>query len=132
MLALVATVAGGCAAATPKASEIEGSWKLEAFGGITALERADPSVTTTLKLAGGKATGNGGVNGFGGTYDAKDGGKLRFGPITHTEMAGSDAANKQETKFFEALDKTRSFELNEGKLILTNLDNDTLAIFASE
>ena len=72
------------------------------------------------------------MNSFSGTYDAKDGGTLRFGDITSTEMAGSDAANKQESTFYEALGKTRRFSIEGGKLILNSNNNDTLAILVRQ
>ena len=131
---LVAVVAlAGCGSASKlKAADIEGDWVLESFGGVSALTPVDPTVTTTLTLKSGEASGNGGVNSFSGTYKAKNGGSLTFGDIAATEMAGPQAAMDQESRFFEALKNTRHFDMNEGKLILSGLDNDTLAVLVAK
>jgi putative lipoprotein len=129
---VIAVGVAGCTSSGPKVSELEGTWRAESFGAVKGLDKVDPSVKTTITFKNGQAEGNGGVNSFGGSYEAKDGGKLKFGQIAATEMAGSDAAMKQESRFFEALGKTRGFEFNESKLVLTGLDNDTLVILVRE
>jgi heat shock protein HslJ len=130
LLAVVLVVSGCGSPSGPSASQLDGAWRLEAFGGTTALVPADPAVTTEITFAAGKATGNGGVNTFSGTYDAKDGGSLTFGPIAATAMAGPEPANQQEAEFFAALDKTRHFEFNGKKLVLADTGNNTLMTLA--
>jgi len=121
---------GGCSSsAGPKAADLEGSWVVESFGAPTGLTPAAQGVTSELTMAAGKASGTGGVNSFSGTYEAKDGGDLKFGPIAATLMAGADpAADAQETAFFAALEKTDNFEINDGKLVLGDLGNNTLMV----
>lgn len=131
--AVAVAVLSGCASASePKASTIEGTWTLQAFGGAKALTNADPDVKTEITLSGTKAKGNGGVNSFSASYEAKDGGKLKFGDVTATLMAGSPTAQGQEERFFKALKDTRRFTIDNGKLILLSLDNDTLAILVKK
>ena len=130
-LVVMAVALVGCAssgAADPAA--VEGTWVLEAFGGTQDLTPADPTVTTEMTLKAGEASGNGGVNSFSGTYEAKDDGSMKFGPTAATMMAGSPAAMEQEAAFFKALEKTDNFEINEGKLVLSDLGNNTLAVMA--
>lgn len=130
VLAATAVVSGGCSPQAAEPSELQGSWVLESFGGVKGLTAADPDVTTAMTLADGKATGNGGVNSFSSTYDAPKAGKVSFGPIASTRMAGPSNAMAQESAFFAALEKTRGFEINEGKLVLSDLGNDTLMVLA--
>ena len=134
MLLVCAGALGGCAStggADP--ADLEATWTLESFGGVTDLEPADPTVTTTLTfVAGGEANGNGGVNNFGTTYEASDDGDLEFGEIASTLMAGPDNAMEQESRFFEAMGKTARFEFNEGKVILNDMGNNVLAVMVQE
>lgn len=130
VLAATVVLIGGCSPQASEPAELEGSWVLESLGGVSELKHADPDVTTLMTLAAGKATGNGGVNSFTGTYDAPAAGKVTFGPIAATKMAGPDNAMAQEAAFFAALDNTRGFEINDGKLVLSDLSNDTLVVMA--
>lgn len=124
------TGSGGTASADP--ADLEGTWVLESFGGTTELMPADPAVTTELTLQDGEATGSGGVNQFNGTYEATDDGSISFGPIASTRMAGSEEAMAQESEFFAALESAETFEFNDGKLVLGDQGNDTLAVFAAK
>ncbi len=127
----VALVLAGCASsggADP--AKLEGSWILTSFGGTTAPVPADPSVSSELTLQAGKASGSGGVNTFSGTYKASRSGKISFGPLAATAMAGPPAAMEQESKFFAALEKAERFEFNDGKLVLSDSGNNTLIVLA--
>ncbi|MGB7962348.1 MAG: META domain-containing protein [Propionicimonas sp.] len=131
VLAVTAVMTGGCSSpqgADP--AELEGSWALESFGAVSGLRPADPEVTTAMTLADGKATGNGGVNSFSGTYEASKAGEVSFGPIAATKMAGPSNAMAQESAFFAALEETTGFEINGGNLVLSDLGNNTLVILA--
>lgn len=127
---LALTLAGCTQAAAPDPAKLEGSWKLESFGGPTELVPADATVTTDMTLAAGNANGNGGVNTFSGTYETPGDNALTFGPIASTKMAGPEAAMAQETKFFAALEKTEHFEFDGDKLVLSDAGNDTLVVLA--
>jgi heat shock protein HslJ len=124
----VAVVLAGCGSANTNAADLEGSWKLESFGGTTALVPADPAVATEMTLAEEEARGKSGVNAFSGPYAASNDGTIGFGVLSATEMAGPPAAMKQEAAFFAALDKTKHFEFNDGKLLLSDTGNNTLLV----
>lgn len=127
----IVVVLGGCASSGgADTGQLEGTWALESFGGSTELVPADPAVTSDLTLKAGKASGAGGVNTFSGTYDAPGDNRLSFGPLASTAMAGEPAAMEQEDKFFAALAATRHFELNAGKLVLSDTGNNTLMVLA--
>ena len=128
MMLALGVVLAGCASATVDPAQLETTWTLESFGGTTALVPADSAVKTTLTMDAGKTAGNGGVNSFSGDYKATDDGKISFGPQAATMMAGEAAAMEQEAAFFSALEKARTFEFNEGKLVLGDLGNNTLIV----
>ncbi len=68
-----------------------------------------------------KVTGMGGCNNFFGSVKI-DGNAIEFGPLGATRKACGEAIDDQESRFFQALEKVRSFELDQGLLFL--LDND--------
>lgn len=130
LVALLAAVAvlGGCAPGSADMGALEGTWVVDSFGGPTELVPADPNVTSDLTLKAGTATGTGGVNTFSGTYDAPGDGKISFGPLAATAMAGPPAAMEQETRFFSALEEVKRYELSAGKLVLGDKGNNTLVV----
>lgn len=128
----LAGCASGAGSANTDPAAVEGSWQLEAFGGTTDLQPADPAVTTTMDLKGGQASGNGGVNSFSGAYETPQAGALEFGPTMSTKMAGPEAAMKQEDQFFKALANTKHFEIKDGKLVLSDTGNNTLAVLVAK
>lgn len=73
--------------------------------------------------ADGKFNGNGGCNGFGGTFE-QSGNQLSFGPIMSTKMACLDM--NTETEFFLALDQTRSFEGDHLLVVLKSESGEAL------
>lgn len=105
---------------------VEGSWALTEFD--KADIDADPTVATTITLEGGKATGNGGVNTFNGTYDVQEDGKISFGAMASTKMAGPENAMKQEQKFLAELEKVENFsyDAEDKELELKDGKDDTL------
>lgn len=131
MLVAVSLAVAGCSSAEQTdPSSFEGSWVLESFGAVSGLTAADPDVVTEMTLTNGKATGNGGVNTFSSTYQAPEAGRVSFGPITATRMAGPANAMDQEAAFLSALEKTTGFEINGDSLVQSDLGNNTLAILA--
>lgn len=124
---LIAVLAlSGCGKSSAPA-ELQGTWTVESFGGIKGLVASDMAVRTTLTLRDGKVSGNGGVNSFGGTYQATAD-SLSFSDISATMMAGSLGAMTQEKKFMDALPKTKRYVIEGGKLILESSNNDTLVV----
>lgn len=84
----------------------------EGRGGIPTLriDKADDRVT---------ASGHAGVNRFRGTATIGEDGKLRFGPLMTTRMAGPPEAMDLEQRFLEALGKTESHAIADGRLVLS-------------
>ena len=74
-----------------------------------------------------EATGFAGCNNFFGGYEL-DGSSLKFGPVGSTRMACPDLQMSLETEVFKALDKTRSWEIKDGGLLLLD-DSEVLARF---
>ena len=68
-----------------------------------------------------KVTGMGGCNNFFGSVKI-DGSAIAFGPLGATRMACGEAIDDQEFRFLQALEKTRSFAIEQGLLFLINND----------
>lgn len=102
-------------------SKLEGVWVLRGFVGVKDLVPSDPSVNTEITLKAGEATGFGGVNSFGCTYQASSDGRISFGELTATTTTGPLAATEQESKFFEALKNAWQFEIYQGDLVLSEM-----------
>ena len=62
-----------------------------------------------------KVTGMGGCNNFFGAVKI-DGLAIKLGPLGATRMACGDAIDNQEFRFFQVLEKVRSFEFDQGLL----------------
>ena len=130
-------VLAGCAPAPPAQTQeptaLAGEWVLESFGTPQGMTGVDPRVPSVIRFVGSEeATGYGGVNAFKTTYSASGPGKIVFGPISSTKMAGASHAMEQEAGFFNALEKARTFELSENKLVLGDQGNNTLAILVAK
>lgn len=127
----LAVVLGGCASSGESdPAALEGAWVVESFGAASGLTAADPDVTTEMTLEAGEATGSGGVNSFSATYEAPEAGRLSFGPVVSTKIAGPSNAMAQEAAFFLSLERTARFEFNQDKLALADSGNNTLVILA--
>lgn len=84
-----------------------------------------PGGAPTLLLAdANKASGFAGVNRWFGPYERSgtSQGKLRFGNIGMTMMAGPDDAMKRETRFVAALQSIDSYRVIDGRLELLSKD----------
>jgi putative lipoprotein len=112
----------------PTASRIAGTWLAEDIGGGGVIDDAQSTLTIA---ADGTVNGNSGCNGFGGTATI-EGDKVTFGPMVGTLMACAEAIMDQERKFYDALDRTASFRIDEvGKLILLDDGGAELARFSA-
>ena len=126
VVALV-TLLSGCGGSDDSAdapTQLEGSWKLETLGGA----KTDPAVVSQLNMNEGKASGNAGINTFTGSYEAPEDGRVTFGPLATTMMAGPDAAMQQEQAFLKALADTRKFTTENGGLVLMDDSENRLAV----
>lgn len=116
---------GGDAAATPT---IVGSWLAEDIGGGGVIDNVQSTLTVA---ADGTVSGNSGCNGFGGTATI-EGDKVEFGPLAGTLMACAEAVMDQERKFYDALERTAAFGIDEnGKLVLSDAGGTALVRFSA-
>jgi heat shock protein HslJ len=110
-------LAAGCAsqpAATTETRPVQSpavdlagtSWKLVDLGGTPTL----PGVEVTLEFPeAGKASGRASCNRFMGSVEIS-GTSIKFGPLAATKMACiDDAANAQEVRYLDALQKAERF-----------------------
>lgn len=128
-----AVMAAGC---TPPATEgapdgstgeLTRSWQLERLHGEVLTPPDRKEVTATLALSpDGEASGDGGCNRFSVPYEHRNG-DLSFGTITATKMACPDVMDI-ERGFFEALNETRRYRLEDGRLELLDGGGATLAV----
>ncbi len=107
-------------------ADLEGTWFPVSLVRAGDLSPADRSVATELTLAAGRATGSGGVNRFRTTFAATGQCGISFGPVASTRMAGPDNAMTQESEFLAALTAATRFEITEGHLVLSDVDDNTL------
>ena len=126
--ALALAICAVTSASPPGPEGIE--WRLLALGGMTvpALAGArQPSLH--LDPVKKQANGFAGCNNFFGGYTLAEA-TLKFGPLAATRKACPEAESSVETRYFQALERTRGWRLEGGELVLT--DNGTiLARFAT-
>ncbi len=124
ILALLLIAAAVAPAQAAGASPV-GRWRAVEISGAPVAA----GVETTLELeAGGKVSGNGGCNRFGGTATLGDG-SIGFGPTMATRMACPEPAMAQEQRFFEMLEKAARWRLEGGGLVLLDRAGGALARF---
>jgi len=124
-LYLVAAVFSGCAApirVDSPASGLDGSaWTMPLAPGDTATQQVP-----TLSLAGGRASGSDGCNRFTGSFSTTPG-KLQFGQLAGTQMACPLEDDAQLARvFLDALERTRSYRIEGGRLVLLDASNAEL------
>lgn len=91
----------------------------------------DDSHVTLEFSADGQVSGHAGCNHYSGAYKL-DGEALSFGPIASTLMACVPALDKQEERFLDVLNNTRSFDIDEhGRLTLRTNSDTSLTATAS-
>jgi heat shock protein HslJ len=133
-LTLAALSVGGCSNAPQQdLALLEGdTWvavQMRADG--TGLSPVTHGVRSTIRFADGTIGGNGGVNQYGGNYDASDDGSLTIKMGASTLMAGSEPAMKQEALFFALLPETRSFVVTPTSLELRDEKGSPLVRFSA-
>jgi heat shock protein HslJ len=105
--------------------KLEGvSWVLKSYGDPGSLKIAltDKETTLIFDKAKKEASGNGGVNGYGGKYEI-NGSRLTVSNIIHTEMASTNnALNIQESTFFKILESAQNYKINGQELTITGTE----------
>jgi putative lipoprotein len=123
---LMAAVGPGCAAGQHGATSPQGRWHAEDIGGAGVID--DPQTTLDI-AADGMVSGSGGCNRYSGKAEI-DGSSIAIGPVAATKMMCLPAPMDQETTFFDALDKARSWKIENGKLLLLDGGGKILARLA--
>jgi len=101
-------------------------WKLVGW----TLSSLDPKdVTITADFSGGRISGNSGVNSYGGSYEAKEGGAFSVGAISMTEMAGPKPAMRAESSYLKLLSEAKSYKIKGDTLTLYDKDGNESLIF---
>ncbi len=109
-------------AAPEAAAPLLASWIAEDIGGTPSAE----GVTSYVKLTDtGTAQGQGGCNSFTGHYTV-DGATLAIGPLASTRRACPPAQMEQESKFFSGLEASKSYRIEDDKLVLLDDAGATL------
>jgi len=124
-----AETAAAPAAPAPPAPEVPadmaavaGTWIAEEINGAPSGEK----VVSWLKLGDeGRAQGQGGCNSYTGTYKLEDG-VLTFGPLASTRRACPEPQMSQEERFFAALGAVKAVRIEDGKLVLADLQGHPL------
>jgi heat shock protein HslJ len=103
----------------PQANDsLEGtSWELASFGASGSETLILQGSTVTLQFDGqGQASGSGGCNSYGASYQVK-GNTISFGDVISTLMACSlENINQQEQSYFQALKTAGKFEVSSDTL----------------
>lgn len=110
--------------------QLVGDWAMTSLQ--TNAPVAGTAVTISFK-SDGTFGGSGGVNGYGGKYQADSKGSLKLSEIISTLMASSNPAiQAQETQYFAALGLTARFEVASGTLTFSDAAGGTLVVFKSK
>jgi len=113
------------------ADGLEGlAWQLDAIvlPGTSEPAPVPVDVVSTIELADGQASGNGGCNGFSAAYDL-DGAVLAFDIVISTKMACPEPAMAVENALFTQLDAVAGWYSDGGSLTFVGADGQVLAHF---
>jgi putative lipoprotein len=128
MLSLTVLAGVSCGSGqTNSGQQLEGiTWVLKSYGNPDSLTQVlpDKEVTISFDKAKGQISGNGGVNGYGGTY-ILHGNQLTISDVVHTMIASTNQAlNEQENTFFKILQSAESFNISNGTLTITGAEGN--------
>jgi heat shock protein HslJ len=120
ILSLTAFAGISCVKAANADKLLDVTWVMKSYGDPGNLKDVlpDKEVTLTFDKAEGRISGNGGVNAYGGDYEA-DGSKLTVSSIYRTMIAGPEPLMSQETAFFDILLAAQKFTINDQELKIT-------------
>lgn len=108
-------------------SPLEGvQWNLVSIEDRPVIAGKVPHIT----LSEGRLSGDGGINLIMGAYTL-DGARLSFSDVISTKMAGEPGAMIQESDLLQALDRVRSWALQDSRLRLMDADAATLLTFTA-
>jgi heat shock protein HslJ len=106
-------------------------WKLIELNGatLTPLDKQRSELHINLHVDGNRLTGSGGCNNFTGSYELKDGNRIRFAQIASTKMACIDMSN--EDSFLKMLNIADNYIVKGDTLILNKARMSPLARFVA-
>jgi heat shock protein HslJ len=108
-------------------SSLDGTqWRLTEWT-LSSLSPAD--FTITAKFAGGRVSGNSGVNSYSGPYNLGPGTAFSVGQLAVTQMAGPEPAMRAETAYLTLLAQAKSFKTADGRLTLYDQGGNESLIF---
>jgi len=128
LAALVAltSVLAACGTTGQAAQLLDTSWELDELNGQDAIR--DVLVSMTFGKDD-KLTGTGGCNRYSGSWEHSESRKLDLTAGASTRMACEDTIMTQEQAFFQALEATTRYRLDEDELNLYNADGVEIAEF---
>ena len=105
------------------------AWVLESYGdrGNFKALIGDTEITIEFKSAEGKFGGSGGCNNYFGGYDINKNALTIKSPIGSTMMACPEPIMDQEQEYFKLLETTETYQIQNGKLIISCSDNKGLS-----
>jgi heat shock protein HslJ len=133
VLAVVALLPGGQAAAKPLA-DLEGvQWSLVSYlDPIGNQARVLPNTRVTAEFQEGRVSGSSGCNTYSAPYQAKDG-KLTIGMAISTMMMCSpQAVMDQESAYLKALAAAAAYKIDGQQLTISDAKGATLLVFQAE
>ncbi|MGJ0507197.1 MAG: META domain-containing protein [Methylocystis sp.] len=128
VLLLAASVAAFSAAPAFAAPALSGKWRIVALSGAQDLDAAK---TRAEFAANGRFASTIGCNRIAGTPAISDG-KLTFGPMMTTRMACPPPLDGVERQYLSALEATRGYRLEGGRLVFLDDGGQPLVTLARE
>jgi heat shock protein HslJ len=101
------------------AADLKGSWQLESLGGVPVLENTKITAEFDNDRHG-SISGTGGCNQYFGTNFTADSGKITTTPGGATLRRCPGPVDKQESRYFQALDSATSYNVSDKNLLLTD------------
>ncbi len=129
MILLLSLLLAACGGGANLASLAGTAWVLEQINGQLIVDNTIPTLTFGED---GQASGHGSCNGFGGTYEVKNG-KLTFESLMSTMMACLEpGVMEQEAAYLQALQSAAAYELKAGRLLVLDASGQVLLAFAPQ
>lgn len=110
---------------------VEKYWKLVELNGkpVSPPSEGQREAHLILKSLNNRVSGNGGCNGFGGSYEILPGNRIRFSQILSTMMACPNLSDEQE--LFKVLEKADNYSYTDDKMTLNKAKMAPLAKFVA-
>jgi heat shock protein HslJ len=129
LAALIFTSVIGLVACRSEASIEDTTWRLELYGekgNLKAPLVEETEITIEFKSAESKFGGSGGCNNYFGSYEITKNELTIKPPIGSTMMACPESIMNQEQEYFQLLETTETFKVDDNKLTITCSGNKEL------